>query len=95
MDKENFALDDGNSVMDAPTLNKPKTMKINGQFTSPSLDNLDYYRYRKRMVMGSREFGEDQVDDDYDFAKMMDEGCDCRARRMPGLLVVFPLKEVV
>ena len=48
----------------------------NGHSSSPHLDNLDYYRYRKRMDGGKSE-NEDTFDDDL--------ACKCNMRRIPGL----------
>ena len=47
------------------------------------LENLDYYRYRKRMVNGGREL-EIENQADYDFAKMISEDCGCSSMRITG-----------
>ena len=53
----------------------------NGHSSSPHLDNLDYYRYRKRMGGGKSE-NEDTFDDDL--------ACKCNMRRIPGLdMIIF------
>ena len=54
----------------------------NGHSSSPHLDNLEYYRYRKRM--GGNNFdNEDTFEDDLE--KMMDVECKCNVKRIPGL----------
>ena len=73
-------------MMDAPTLNKPKTMKINGQFTRPSLDNQDYYRYRKRMVKAGEGLGNEETHDQ-DIARGVEEICQCNMRNIPGNII--------
>jgi hypothetical protein len=58
----------------------------NGHSTSPNIDNLDYFRYRKRMGGGHIE-NEDTFDDD--LAKMMDVACKCNMRRIPGSDIII------
>ena len=54
----------------------------NGHCSSPHLDNLDYYRYRKRMG-GTNFENEDTFEDDLE--RIMDLACKCNVKRIPGL----------
>jgi hypothetical protein len=59
------------------------TVETNTNLSRCDLHNLDYYRYRKRMVMGGGDLDvENQAD--YDFANMISEDCGCSSMRIPG-----------
>ena len=68
-----FSTSDGNEVVDEYLENDDTC----------DLENLDYYKYRKRMVMGGREL-EIENQADYDFAKMISEDCGCSPMRITG-----------
>ena len=60
-----------------------ETVETNTNLMRCDLDNLDYNRYRKRMVMVGGDLDVENPAT-YDFAKMITEDCGCSSIRIPG-----------